>query len=166
MAPGTFPSLWPGEHLLVLDAGGGKREERKVVFTAGSTHRMRFDFTQAEGAEPVPPRRTASVSPAAERTPARSELPEIRRWTGFLTDEDCGATGGAQGLLHLRCAERCIREGKSPMLYARGRLYRLEGFERIEILRDEPLRFRAWLEGDTLHVVAPGTESLESDVKD
>ena len=47
---GTFPSLWPGEHLLVLDAGGGKREERTVVVTPGSTHRVRFDFTQAGGA--------------------------------------------------------------------------------------------------------------------
>jgi tRNA A-37 threonylcarbamoyl transferase component Bud32 len=166
MAPGTFPSLWPGEHLLVLDAGGGKREERKVVFTAGSTHRIRFDFALEEGAAAVPPPRTASSSPLPERVPARTDLPEIRRFTGFLTDEDCGATGGAQGILHLRCAERCIREGKSPMLYARGKLYRLDGFERIEILRDEPLRFRGWLEGDTIHVVAPGTENLESDVKD
>jgi hypothetical protein len=166
IAPGTFPSLWPGEHLLVLDAGGGKREERKVVITAGSTHRIRFDFAQAEGAAAVPPPRTASASPAPKRTPARSDLPEIRRWTGFLTDEDCGATGGAQGILHVRCAERCIREGKSPMLYARGKLYRLDGFERIEMSRDEPLRFRGWLEGDTIHVVAPGTESLESDVRD
>jgi hypothetical protein len=93
-------------------------------------------------------------------------LPEIRRWTGFLTDEKCGATGGTQGILHLRCAEACIRDGKKPMLYARGRLYRLEGFDRIELYRDQPLQFRGWLEGDTLHVVAPGTESLQSDVKD
>ncbi len=166
MAPGTFPSLWPGEHLLVLDAGGGKREERTVVITPGSTHRVRFDFTKAGGEAAVPTPRTASASSAPVGTPERADLPQIRRWTGFLTDEDCGATGGAQGILHFRCAERCIREGKSPMLYARGKLYRLDGFDRIELLRDEPLRFRGWLEGDTIHVVAPGTETLESDVKD
>jgi hypothetical protein len=52
------------------------------------------------------------------------------------------------------------------MLYARGRLYRLDGFDRIELYRDQPLQFRGWLESDTLHVVAPGTESLQSDVRD
>jgi len=165
-APGTFPALPPGEHLVVLDAGGGRREEKKLVVTAGSTHRIRFDFTRAEGEAPAPQPRTASASKAPERLGEKADLPEIRRWTGFLTDEDCGATGGAQGILHLRCAERCIREGQSPMLYTRGRLYRLDGFERIALYREEPLRFRGWLEGNTIHVVAAGTESLESDVKD
>jgi hypothetical protein len=109
---------------------------------------------------------TASASQAAEDTGDDADPPEIRRWTGYLTDEDCGATGGAQGSLHFRCAERCIRDGQKPMLYARGKLYRLDGFERIEISRDEPLRFKGWLEGGTIHVVAPGAESsLESDVK-
>jgi hypothetical protein len=51
------------------------------------------------------------------------------------------------------------------MLYARGKLYRLDGFERIELYRDQPLRFRGWLEDDILHVVAPETE-IQSDVKD
>jgi len=168
MAPGTFPSLAAGEHLVVLDAGEGRREEQTLVITAGSIHRIRFDFAE-DATEPVrlSPRRTASVSQAAEDTGGDADPPEIRRWTGFLTDEDCGATGGAQGTLHFRCAERCIRDGQKPMLYARGKLYRLDGFERIEISRDEPLRFKGWLEGGTIHVVAPGADSsLESDVKD
>jgi hypothetical protein len=87
------------------------------------------------------------------------ELPEIHKWTGFLTDEDCGATGGAQGSLHLRCAERCIREGKKPMLYSRGRLYWLDGFEHLTLFHDQPLRFRGWLEGDILHVEPSPAES-------
>ena len=167
MAPGTFPALAPGEHLVVLDAGRGRREEKTLVITAGSTHRIRFDFTEA-GSAPTPASRsmTASASRAPEEAGNKAELPEIRRWTGFLTDEKCGATGGTQGALHLRCAEACIRDGKKPLLYSRGKLYRLDGFERITLFRDEPLRFRGWLEGTTIHVVAPGTESLESDVRD
>ncbi len=167
VAPGTFPALAAGEHLVVLDAGEGRREEKTLVITAGSTHRVRFDFTEPRG-EPTPASRptTAFALEAPAKTSERAVLPEIRRWTGFLTDEKCGATGGTQGILHLRCAEACIREGKTPLLYARGRLYRLDGFDRIELFRDQPLRFRGWLEGDTLHVVAPGTEGLQSDVKD
>jgi serine/threonine-protein kinase len=167
MAPGIFTALAPGEHLVVLDAGEGRREEKTLVITAGSTHRIRFDFTEAAG-DPTPASRSiaASASRVPDLTGEKIELPEIRRWTGFLTDEDCGATGGAQGGLHLRCAERCIRDGKKPMLYARGKLYRLEGFEQIALFRDQPLRFRGWLDGDTLHVVAPGTDSLQSDPKD
>ncbi len=161
MAPGTFPAVTPGQHVVAVDAGEGRREERTLAFTAGSTHRVRFDFTQAENE-----RMTASAhnvgwpSPDLQSAVEPARAPEIRRWTGFLTDEDCGATGGAQGVLHLRCAERCIRDGKAPMLYSRGNVYRLEGFEQIELFRDEALRFRGWLEGDTIHVVAPGTESL------
>jgi hypothetical protein len=169
MAPGTFPALPAGEHLVVLvagEAGEGRREEKTLVITAGSTHRVRFDFLQT-GGEPTPTSRpmTTSASEVPAKTGEKAVLPEIRRWTGFLTDEDCGATGGVQGSLHLRCAERCIRDGKTPMLYARGNLYRLDGFERIELYRDQPLRFRGWLEDDILHVVAPETE-IQSDVKD
>ena len=167
MAPGAFPGLSPGEHLVVLvageagEAGEGRREEKTLVITAGSTHRIRFDFAEARG-EPAPASRltAASASRAPEMTGAKAELPEIRRWKGFLTDEDCGATGGEQGSLHLRCAERCIHEGKKPMLYARGKLYWLDGFERIELYRDQPLRFRGWIEGDIIHVAASGAESI------
>jgi hypothetical protein len=158
-APGTFTKLSPGEHLVALDAGAGKREERTVVITAGSIHRIRFDFAET-GGQPTPKPRSAptSVAHVAEKAGDDAPPPEIRRWTGYLTDEDCGATGGAQGTLHFRCAERCIHEGKAPMLYSRGKLYRLEGFERIELFRDQPLQFRGFLEGDTIHVVAPDAE--------
>jgi hypothetical protein len=165
MAPGTFMELAPGEHVVLLDAGDGKRAEQTLVMTAGSTHRIHFDF-----AEPVAEASRASRPltdlPSKSGEKVDVEPPEVRRWSGFLTDDDCGATGGEQGALHLRCAERCIREGRKPRFYARGKLYRLEGFERIEVFRDQPLRFRAWLEGDTLHVVTPGADALRSDSKD
>jgi tRNA A-37 threonylcarbamoyl transferase component Bud32 len=155
-APGTFSAIEPGEHLIALDAGGRRLGEKTVVLTAGSTHRVRFDF-DAASLEPTRP--SGSSRPVGTFTPVETvAIPEIRRWTGFLTDEDCGATGGEQGALHLRCAERCIREGKKPMLYSRGRLYWLDGFEHLTLLRDEPLRFRGWLEGDILHVVPNGAE--------
>jgi hypothetical protein len=151
-APGAFTGLRPGEHLVVLDAGPGRREEKSVMMTAGSTHRVRFDFAE----EPKPVSRAAvSSRRTPEETVEASAAPTIRRWTGYLTDEDCGATGGAQELLHLRCAERCIREGKAPMLYSRGKLYRIDGFESIEISKDAPLQFRGWLSGDTIHVTEP-----------
>jgi serine/threonine protein kinase len=167
-APGTFPEISPGKHLVVLDAGDGRRDEKELVVTAGSIHRIRFDFTTPPS-EPRPASRVADVSASLDPNGTRetTDLPQVRRWTGFLTDEDCRATGGDQGALHLRCAERCIREGKRPMLFARGKLYHLDGFERIELLRDEPLRFRGWLEGDTIHVVAAGGTLLpSSDAKD
>jgi serine/threonine protein kinase len=165
MAPGTFSALAPGEHVVLVDAGDGRREERALVITAGSTHRIRFDLNEP-GAAPSRAARPVAVSPSHGEGTANVEPIEVRRWSGFLTEEKCGATGGEQGTLHFKCAEMCIREGKKPMFYARGKLYRLDGFERIELFRDQPLRFRAWLEGDTLHVVTPGAEALQSDAKD
>jgi serine/threonine protein kinase len=160
-APGSFDGLSPGEHVVALEAGEDQWEQKTLLVTAGSTHRVRFDFT-APTAEPT---RAFPMNVSSSEGPRSNiELPEIRRWSGFLTDQDCGATGGEQGTLHVRCAEKCIREGKKPMFYARGRVYRLEGFERIELFRDQPLKFRAWQEGNTLHVVEPGAGS--SDLKE
>ncbi|HJS75321.1 MAG TPA: hypothetical protein VJ921_13610, partial [Vicinamibacteria bacterium] len=164
-APGSFHGLTPGEHVVALEVAEGKWEQKTLLVTAGSTHRIHFDFTEYS-AEPARASLPVTVSPSPERPGINVKPPEIRRWSGFLTDQDCGATGGEQGALHVRCAEKCIREGKKPMFYARGRLYRLEGLERIELFRDQPLKFRGWLEGNTLHVVAPGTEGLESDLEE
>ncbi len=167
--PGTFPAIAPGEHVIVVDAGGRKREEKTLVLTAGSTHRIRFDFDEAAfepaGGSGAARQVATPGSNAALNLDTTVELPEIRRWTGFLTDEDCGATGGAQGSLHLRCAERCIREGKKPMIYSRGKLYWIDGFEQLTLLHDEPLRFRGWLEGDILHVVPPRAEGIAPSAK-
>jgi hypothetical protein len=154
-APGVFDAIPTGRHIIALDAGQGRMQEQSIVVAGGSTELLRFDFpATAEDAsstalEPVDPLTTA----AAARARQLQEPPDVRLWTGFLTDEDCGVTGGKQGELHLRCAERCIREGKQPMLYSRGRLYRLDGLDRIDIVRDGPLKFRGWLEVDTIHVV-------------
>lgn len=161
-APGIFGSVKPGRHLLALDAGEGRLDEKTVLVTAGSVQRVRFDFStdadERAGDEGAP---GASAAPSATviHVPDRRQKPApIREWTGFLTDDDCGVTGGTQGALHLRCAERCIRDGKQPMLYTKGRLYRIEGLDRITIVRGEPLSFRGWLEVDTIHVAAPAPE--------
>ena len=41
------------------------------------------------------------------------------------------------------------------MLYSRGKLYRIDGFENVTIVRGEPLTVRGWLELDTIHVSEP-----------
>ena len=41
------------------------------------------------------------------------------------------------------------------MLYSRGKLYRIDGFDKLTIVRGEPLKIRGWLELDTIHVTAP-----------
>jgi serine/threonine-protein kinase len=164
-APGVVRSLAPGRHVVTLvtldgpENERGRIQERTVDITPGSTHRVRFDFEESarERASTSPRPGWSAGPPLAaagepDTLPSHEEIP-IREWTGFLTDEDCGVTGGQQGSLHLRCAERCIRGGKQPRFYSRGKLYRLDGFERLSPVRGEPLRFRGWLEADTVHVV-------------
>ncbi|HXV65582.1 MAG TPA: serine/threonine-protein kinase [Vicinamibacteria bacterium] len=132
IAPGEFRSIAPGPHVLVLDAGHGQIHEETVVATAGSVHILRYDFPR-----PRP----------------RAAPDEIREWTGTLTDEDCGVSGGKMGALHLECAQRCIREGKRPMLYSRGRLYRLDGLDKLDLSSSGSVAFKGWLEVDTIHVI-------------
>jgi tRNA A-37 threonylcarbamoyl transferase component Bud32 len=153
-APGVFRSVPPGQHVIGLDDGSGRMEEKTIVVTAGSTQRVRFDLHDTARAEAGTAATNGHPVQTAPRPLEVTRAPAIREWTGFLTDGDCGETGGLQGLLHLRCAERCIREGQQPMLYSRGKLYRIEGFDRIRLEKGEPLRFRGWLELDTIHVVS------------
>ena len=86
-------------------------------------------------------------APVFEPTATSSaELEPPRRWQGFLTDSNCTEKGGQQGELHVRCAERCIREGAEPMLFSRGCLYKIEGYSDIEVSRGKPLDFKGWLD--------------------
>lgn len=150
-APGVFQFVEPGARRVTVDAGDGRLSEKTVIVVAGSTHHVRFRFDQ------MPRDQTGGLTRTlqSDAPPERATLapPPIREWSGFLTDADCGATGGKQGALHLRCAERCIRAGQTPMLYTRGKLYRLDGYQHITIVRGEPLRFKGWLEADTIHVL-------------
>ena len=150
-APGVFQFVEPGARRVTVDAGEGRLSEKTVIVIAGSTHHVRFRFEQ------MPRDVTGGLTRAhqSDTPPARATFapPRIREWSGFLTDADCGATGGKQGALHVRCAERCIRAGQQPMLYARGKLYRLDGYQHLAIVRGEPLRFKGWLEADTIHVL-------------
>ena len=163
-APGVFQSVEPGERIVILDAGQGRVHEQTVVVTAGSTHHLRFDFETARmdvtGAMARPPQSEGVVSTVTSASSRGFDRPpRIREWTGWLTDADCGTTGGKQGALHLRCAERCLRSGRQPMLYSRGRLYRIDGFDNVTIVRGEPLTIRGWLELDTIHVSEPESQS-------
>jgi serine/threonine protein kinase len=95
--------------------------------------------------------RSAGVgTPVFDPAPTNAmDLEPPRRWKGFLTDSNCEEKGGQQGALHVRCAERCIREGAQPMLYSRGKLYRIEGFSNITVSRGEPITFKGWLNSQT-----------------
>ncbi len=150
-APGVFQFVEPGARRVTVDAGDGRLSEKTVIVVAGSTHHVRFRFDQTARDLTGGLTRTHQSDAPPERTTLAP--PPIREWSGFLTDADCGVTGGRQGALHLRCAERCIRAGQTPMLYTRGKLYRLDGYQYITITRGEPLRFKGWLEADTIHVL-------------
>lgn len=161
VAPGMFESVEPGRRSVAVDAGGGRIQQQTVVVTPGSTHHLRFDFDETPldvtGAIARAHQSDGEVVAAtAARSRERDTRPPIREWTGWLTDADCGTTGGKQEALHLRCAERCIRAGQQPMLYSRGKLYRIDGFEHVALVRGEPLTVRGWLELDTIHVSKPG----------
>jgi serine/threonine protein kinase len=166
-APGDFGSLPPGPHQLQLDAGGGRVWEKEIVIFASQTTYVEKNFTPLQGlSEPVPTASTnlepkqlkamqKNAPPSRARTPSPSDPTSTRRWEGFLTDEQCREVGGQQGALHLESALRCIKEGKRPMLYTKeGKLYYLDGFEKIELVEDAPLVFWGWLDGETntIHV--------------
>ncbi|MFQ5788948.1 MAG: protein kinase [Acidobacteriota bacterium] len=172
-APAVFHPVPPGRHLVKLDAGQGRVDEKDVLITAGSTWHLKFalpehpEKTEEAPADSELPSDNAGP-PKAARAPEEgndaiirtastgsgASHPPLRRWEGWLTDGDCRERGGIEGAAHLRCAERCIRLGRQPLLYSGRRLYYLKGYQRILIERGKPLVFTGWLdyETNTIHV--------------
>lgn len=157
-APGLFSSLPSGRHRVQVTAGDGKVHEEEVLITARSTSYVRTAFEPTRSDEGL--ERSSSTTPRWARLAADPPLDPtmLRRlvFTGYLTDDDCRERGGLEGANHLRCAERCIRLGRKPMLYRQDRLYKIDGFEHVTLRRGEPLTVVGWLdeESDTIHVSA------------
>jgi hypothetical protein len=166
-APGEFKSLPPGNHRLKLNGSNDVSWDRDIAIYSASTTYVKMSFPDKNNRETLsqnPSTRTAientvseeRASSKAERAKPTPAEPIIRRWKGYLTDEQCRELGGQQGELHLKSALRCIREGWRPMLYTENQeLFYLEGFERIRLRHDAPLVFRGWLDRKThtIHVI-------------
>lgn len=178
-APTRLDNLKPGRYRIELITDDGRSLTKDVIVTTGAEHDLRFDFARTAQLAARPslgnphsslgatsswrtrePTRRDGPTPLTTTTSANSEsLIAETIWTGYLTDEDCGIRGGKQGGLHLRCAEKCIREGKQALLYAKGKLFPLEGLDRLRLVPGEALRFRGRLHPEgVLEIVAPAED--------
>ena len=144
-APGLFQDVPSGRYTVSLLAEDGTRWNKDVLVSAGSRSRLTHRFTpkaDVEGGSTVPV--TIRPAPSEIRQPRRAELTEF---TGYLTDDRCKAMGARDD--HWRCMERCLREGSRPLLYMNGKLYPLEGLERITGDRNLRVTFEGTLDATT-----------------
>jgi hypothetical protein len=73
-------------------------------------------------------------------------------WTGWITDEHCGAKGASSG--HKSCALKCAKDGAALVLYnsADEKLYKLSDQEAAKAHVGEKVKVVGTLEGETITV--------------
>jgi len=78
-------------------------------------------------------------------------------WTGWITDEHCGAAGAKAG--HKDCALKCMKEGKALVFYdsADKKIYKLSSQDAAKEQLGHEVVLTGTLDGDTIQV-----ESIEA----
>lgn len=77
-------------------------------------------------------------------------------WTGWITDEHCGAKGANSG--HKGCAVKCAKDGAAVVFYntADEKLYKLSDQEAAKKHLGENVKVVGTLEGETITVESIG----------
>lgn len=79
-------------------------------------------------------------------------LAHAGEWTGWVTDEHCGAKGANAG--HKACAEKCIKEGGKLVFYNGGdqKLYKLDNQDMAKAHLGHEVKVTGDVEGDAIKV--------------
>ena len=51
------------------------------------------------------------------------------KWTGYISDSHCGAKGNKPG--HAECAQKCIKQGFSPVFVVGDKVYAINNPEKV-----------------------------------
>lgn len=75
-------------------------------------------------------------------------------WSGWITDEHCGAKGAKAG--HADCALKCIKDGGSLLFYnsADQKLYKLDNQEAAKANLGHEVKVTGTVEGDAIKVAS------------
>jgi hypothetical protein len=81
-------------------------------------------------------------------------------WTGWITDEHCGAKGAKAG--HEDCAKKCIEKGGALVFYNSGdqKIYKLDKQDVAKQHLGHEVKVSGHVEGDTIQV-----SSIEESMK-
>jgi Protein of unknown function (DUF5818) len=99
-------------------------------------------------------RSIATVTLLAALAAAPAVLRAQGDWTGWITDESCGAKGANAG--HRECALKCHRGGALLVLYdsSDGKLYKLDNQAAAEAHAGREVRVRGTLSGGAIQVTS------------
>lgn len=77
---------------------------------------------------------------------------QMGSWTGWITDDHCGAKGAKAG--HKECAEKCLSQGGTLVFYnsADEKIYKLDKQDMAKGHLGHQVTVSGHVEGDTIHV--------------
>lgn len=72
------------------------------------------------------------------------------KWTGFISDSDCGAKGNSKD--HAACAKKCVAAGATPVFVVGDKVYAITNPEKVAKLVGEKVTITGTMTGDSVEI--------------
>lgn len=72
------------------------------------------------------------------------------KWTGFISDSDCGLKGNKKD--HAACAKKCIEGGAKPVFVVGDKVYAINNPEKVSKFIGEKVKITGTITGDAVDI--------------
>jgi hypothetical protein len=72
------------------------------------------------------------------------------KWTGYISDEHCGAKGNNAG--HAACAKKCVAEGYAPVFVVGDKVYAINNPKMVDKYVGDKVTIKGTITGDTIDI--------------
>ncbi len=69
-------------------------------------------------------------------------------WTGYITDTHCGKKGASKDH-DADCVQKCMKGGAKAQISSDGKIYTLDGFDKVKALMGSPVTVKGTLDAKT-----------------
>jgi len=83
-------------------------------------------------------------------------------WTGFISDDHCGAKSGNEG--HAACAKKCVKAGHKPVLVVGDKMYTLNNPDKVANFIGDKVTIEGNMTGDAIDIEKVTKEKTEKAV--
>ena len=81
------------------------------------------------------------------------------KWTGFISDDDCGAKGNNKE--HAACAKKCVKNGAKPVFVVGDKVYAISNPKKVKNFIGDEVTITGTITGDVLEIETIKKKYLE-----
>lgn len=81
---------------------------------------------------------------------AANSYAQSGKWTGFISDSNCGAKG--KDASHSDCAKKCVKDGADPVLVVGDKVYKFADIKQAMDVVGKKVTITGKLEGDVITI--------------